>query len=344
MPKTERIRSHTVKGNKEARYRVQTNCAQRRCLSTHRQLTDGGPHFFKFIPSQCLRIHQTERQSLESADLDYFSIYIAPASGPSGLTTTGFESRIKNLYAKSKLSGTKWLVGSSTGAMRFMALIGSLVSTERNLTEELMKHYCWMQYNAGDTPQILRPMMDQLYRLVAPPDLMSDILTHPQFRLAIIVSNIRDSYQQLPDWALRAVLGCYAVGNLVNERALTGLCERIVFYSGDEVPKFLANGFGGENNTRFVKLVKENVYEVLHGTTCIPFVQERCESIPGAGEGLYLDGALTDYMLNVQFTDPSHRALLLSDQPTSNVYPTALDAMFRWRTVPISYLEHCSIG
>lgn len=77
------------------------------------------------------------------------SIYIAPASGPSGLTTTGFESRITDLYHGKKLSGTKWLVGSSTGALRFMALVGSLVSRERNLTEELMEHYCKMWYKHG---------------------------------------------------------------------------------------------------------------------------------------------------------------------------------------------------
>lgn len=115
--------------------------------------------------------------------------------------------------------------------------------------------------------------MEDLYRIVAPLSHISSILSHPQFRLAIIVSNIRDSYRHLPDWALRAVFGCYAVGSLVNDEVLKRLCKRIIFYSGDEEPTFLAEGLGGDENVRFVKLSVDNVYEVLHGTTCIPFVQ-----------------------------------------------------------------------
>ncbi|KAI9095562.1 hypothetical protein DFS34DRAFT_183042 [Phlyctochytrium arcticum] len=298
---------------------------------------------FAFQPSRSIASNPEEHQQLHQKDLDYFRIFVAPASGPSGLVTTGFEARLKALHTKGQLNGPKWLVGSSTGAMRFLALIGSIAFPEINLTEELMRHYCWMMYKDGDTPRALRPMMEQLYKIVAPENLIQGILDHPEFRVAIVVSNLRSMYQNLPDWALRGLFVTYALGNLVSDSVLPTLCERIVFYSGDEIPTFMANGAGGVENVRFVKLTTDNIYQVLHGTTCIPFVQERCEYIHSAGHGLYVDGALTDYMFNVKLTEPSDRALLLSDQPTPQVFPTALDAYFRWRSTPPASLHHVSV-
>ncbi|RKO89015.1 hypothetical protein BDK51DRAFT_51622 [Blyttiomyces helicus] len=292
------------------------------------------------------------------------AVFFAPASGPRSLVTLGFDRRLKHLVQSDALTSKKWLVGSSTGALRFAALLGSLVTGE-NLTRELKNQYCRMHYKDGvssgeehrvvgchangaipfspcrkDTPATLAPMMRRMYNICAPASHLDEILAHPHARLAFIVSRVKSPFDRLPDWQLRIVFAIFAFFSLFFNVAPL-LLSRIVFYSGDEVPKFLENGVGGSGNVEFVSLVKDNIYEVLHATTCVPFIQERCEYITGIGPGLFIDGAMTDYQLNTKMpsTLPS---LLLSDMDHPAVYQTALDALIGLRSAPSALFEHAS--
>jgi hypothetical protein len=51
--------------------------------------------------------------------------------------------------------------------------------------------------------------------------------------------------------------------------------------------------------------------QVLHATTCVPFVSEDCTYIEGVGQGRFYDGALSHYQLGLEVQDPSMPVLLL---------------------------------
>eukprot|EP00842_Homolaphlyctis_polyrhiza_P001669 jgi/Hompol1/2502/HPOL_006024-RA len=297
---------------------------------------------FIFKPSSQLQLCPQHQKAFFTRDLDYFKIFVGPAAGPRAFVSAGFEKRLKNLILQNKLTGVKWLVGGSTGALRFMAFVNSLVSN-RNLTWELKEHYCGMYYKKGDTPAVLKPMMDRAYEICAPRESIRAALNHPTFKLAIIVCNVLPIFHSLPNIALQAVLAGFYLGNMVSSEILQGFCTRLCFYTGDEPPVFLNNGLGGEKGIEYHKLTEENVYQVLHATTCVPFVLERCEYIPGVGSGLFVDGAVTDYYLNNHFTDPDAPALLLADSVKCRIYRTAFEAYLPWhRPTPEHLFDHCS--
>ncbi|KAL2917865.1 hypothetical protein HK105_202738 [Polyrhizophydium stewartii] len=302
----------------------------------------GPDRAFEFKPSLRLRTDPAHRAALRDKDLGYFRIFVGPAAGPRAFVSAGFEKRLKRLLANGRITEQTWLVGGSTGALRFTALLSGLASG-RNLTWELKEHYCNMYYKKGDTPAVLKPMMERAYQICAPRKHIDAVLGHPQLRLAILVANVWPMFQPLPDLALQAVFAGFFVGNILSQRVMGGLAQRICFYTGPDPPVFLDNGVGGKGGIQYVPLTSTNIYQVLHATTCVPFVQERCTFIEGVGTGLFVDGGLTDYYLNSHFTDPDLPALLLADVPDCNVYQTVFDCMLPWqRSAPEHMFDNCS--
>ncbi len=53
---------------------------------------------------------------------------------------------------------------------------------------------------------------------------------------------------------------------------------------------------------------------MLAATTCLPFISPHVRHIDGVGSGLFFDGALVNYHLNIR-PAPAFRALLLADGP-----------------------------
>ncbi|KAH6588079.1 hypothetical protein BASA50_010941 [Batrachochytrium salamandrivorans] len=300
------------------------------------------PNAFNFKASHYLKATSKHQQALCDKNLDYFSVFVGPAAGPRAFVSAGFERQLKQLLNSNKIVGTKWLVGGSTGALRFMAFVSSLV-TNRDLTAELKEHYCQMYYKQGDTPAILQSKMDQVYHTCAPLEGIAEALEHPTFKLAIIVASVSPWFIGLPDIILRVVYAGFFLGNMISPNILSFLCQRICFYTGPDPPVFLNEGQGGSHGIRYCKLTSKNLHQVLRATTAVPFIQERCEYIDGVGKGLFVDGALTDYYLNSHFTNPALPALLLADSQDCKVYRTIFDCYLPLpRTVPESMFENCS--
>ncbi|KAI8810977.1 hypothetical protein BJ742DRAFT_799390 [Cladochytrium replicatum] len=297
---------------------------------------------YQFHPSAHLRTNPTEQLRLQRQGLDYFNVFFGPASGPRIFTTCGFEKAVRAAWSQGRFRDEKWLVGASASSLRFAALIAS-IATNRNITNQIKEHFCEMMYKHGDTTAVLRPMMEEMYRIAAPEEALDAILGHQNLRLAILVGNVREPYRSWPEWGFRAAFLSYAIGNVVHPEALRGLLSRVCFYTGNEPPTFLENGLGGKEGIEFVRLTKENLYPVFHATTCIPFVQEPIEYIPGYGKGHFIDGAATDYMLNSILTSQTHRGLLLSDKFDGVVRRTAFDIYVPWRNLPPEFRSHCSV-
>ncbi|KAI9347998.1 hypothetical protein DFJ73DRAFT_836164 [Zopfochytrium polystomum] len=302
-----------------------------------------GPLFYHFYPSMQILDSADDRDKLAAAGLDYFKVFFGPASGPRGFATCGFERELCALAREGKLSNEKWLAGASTGALRFVALITSLVS-EADASDQLKEHFCEMTYRIGDTPAILRGMMEACYRICLPPSHIDAVLNHPTLRLAIFVAQVNPRYADYPEWRFKCLAAWYAARHVFDTTKVAEMLSRVCFYSGDEAPEFLADGLGGKESVRFVKLTRDNIYEVLHATTCVPYVQEHCTHITGVGTGLFFDGALTDFSMNTHLTSPSHPGLLLSDSLTRlSLRPTVFDSYTPWRAPPAALFTHASV-
>ena len=277
-----------------------------------------------------------------------------PASGPRGYLNCGFEHEFESIYFNRGVSSEKWLCGASFAALRFVALLATISSRESkrstcsnrlNYTDELIREFADMRYREGDTAETLKPMMERIFQLITPTRLLSKMLNHPSVHLVIFVAALKPHHRHYSDTRLKGLLVYLAARRAVQEAGLHSVVEQLCFYTGPNPPDFLHCHTSKRLNRRirFVRLTQDNIHQVLHATTCIPFVQERCEYIEGVGHGLFMDGAIASFMLNVELAEIEKPAILLGDLPNGKVYPTAFDYYFPWRKPPVSYFRNCSV-
>ncbi len=265
--------------------------------------------------SDKLKSSNTERTILKTKNFDYFDVFIAPATGPRNIISMG----INKILLKTNFTKSKWLFGGSTGALRFISFLSSYVSNV-DYCSKLVEHLCNMYYKYGDTPDNLDTQMDHLYTLILPKKLINNVLNCKAYKLGIFVCKLKPEFENYTEFQMKIILCFYYLKYLINKDLINELFDRYCFYSGELQPTMI-----NENECiKYCKLTEDNIYQVLHATTSVPFVHKKCEYITGLGEGLYYDAALTDYMINVKIKE-QYTGLMLSDYNTNLIYNTVFD-------------------
>ena len=224
-------------------------------------------------------------------DLD-FDVYVGPSTASKFLSTIGFDYMLVNSRPKK----VKWLVGGSMGALRFVAVIASMVSGKDYITV-LIDHICNMTYTPTSTPKDLEQMMEQLYDKLLPDDIIDDVLSHPYFKICIFVTRMPDFLIPWGDMLKKIYLIVSAI--------LPNHWTRYCFYSGNDPPPFCYTDIR-------CKITPSNFKDILRSTTCIPGMQVACNYIDGSGRGCWTDAAFSNYHLN--FDLENLKGLVLSDQ------------------------------
>lgn len=298
-------------------------------LSKTKNKTSNTSYLFKYSPSANMMLPFSP---------DKFTVFAAPASGPRGFTTMGFDTAFFQMAIDSKIHGNKWFLGGSTAALRFCCLISSII-VNHNLSNSMREHFTDMTYKAGDTPQVLSPMMEQLINICAPEELIDKIVSHPDLHLAIMVAHFDPCYISYPDWRLKMVFLSLFLLNLVRPGQMSKFYKRTCFYTGPEPPPFF-----DDKTVEFCPITARNLKSVLKATTCVPFVSERVSSIHGLdAAGLFYDGAICDYHMNVCITNPDYQMLFLGDVPDKHIKQSFFDVIVPWKGAPDSYFENCSV-
>jgi hypothetical protein len=279
----------------------------------------------------------------ENMDISRFKIFVAPASGPRGMTTMGFDEQFAKKYVSSNHPHTqesRWFVGGSTAALRFVALIASVCSG-KNYTRRLQEYFTEMTYRKGDRPSVLTPMMKNLIRICCPRKYIPDIIHHPHLHLCIFVVRLRNPIDT-PDWKLKISFIKMFFMNAWSEYWLHQCFDTIIYYTGKQPPSFLLNhNHNHLNPIQFEPLTETNIRTVLRATTCIPFVSERITQI-GDRSGLFFDGAIGHYHLNLRCNLEQFPVLYLADQPPhTKIKKTFFDTVLPWRGVSETELKYC---
>ena len=297
-----------------------------------------------------MKLKFQRKEQKELGLLHCYSHFFLPAAGPKAFVSSGFEkllleelhSRVmeeeeeEKRYAAEKTLKTWHFVAGSTGALRALALITSSISSQDH-TALLKDQFCNnMYYKHGMTGEDLHPMMVQAFEIAAPIKLLPQALGHSRLRVAIMVCRIR-YFTHLPSILLRLFFVLLWTLNLFSHKLLSLFVERLCFYSGPSPPKDLIT----DTPLLFYPLTEENTHQILHATTCIPFISRPCTYISGLGRGIYLDGGVTDYYLNtgLDSSDDEIHGLLLADiEPSNKRIPrSALDALNPFFTLGAGY-------
>lgn len=222
-----------------------------------------------------------------------------------------------------KLGGPVHLVGSSIGAWRLACYaqaepLAALARFEEAYLEQSYSDRPTAAEITGKTREILTRMLGDSGE--------SDIVAHPSLRLHVLTVKsglLTSSERRL---ALTAGLAAAAVANAINRRSLGAFFSRGLFYDSRDLPPFYnAPGFPLER----IALTEANVADAIVASGAIPLLLTGVRDIDGAPPGVYRDGGVIDYHLDLPLADPDR--LTLFPHFFGKLVPGWFDKRFRWR-------------
>jgi hypothetical protein len=153
----------------------------------------------------------------------------------------------------------------------------------------------------------------------------AQILNHPWARLHVVTALCRGAVGVEHSRIQMMGLALCAMGNLVSRRTLGLHMERVIFHTAGD-----ASPFAGLKDLPSVHLplTRENLRPALLASGSIPLVLSGVR-IPGARPGVYRDGGLLDYHLDMDF-GPGE-GLVLYPHFYPYVVPGWFDKALRWR-------------
>ncbi|MCK9275809.1 MAG: hypothetical protein M0P57_12045 [Syntrophales bacterium] len=252
------------------------------------------------------------------------NVIAGAAGGPKYLVLTGLDRFIFSSWLTSRKKPL-FLLGSSIGAWRFAA------ASQNNPLEALKcfeTHYIRQRYS--DRPSALditcksREILDSFLTAEA----VRDVLKHPYLRLSILA--VRSKWPLTSDNKLLLLPGIAvsALGNLLCRRFLGFFFERVLFYDPRDLPPFFDIS---DFPTRKVPLAPENFKAVVMASGSIPIVMQSVK-IPGDSEGVYRDGGIIDYHIDIPYLqEKSREKIILYPHYGKKIIPGWFDKKLIWR-------------
>jgi hypothetical protein len=214
------------------------------------------------------------------------------------------------------------LIGSSIGSWRLSCLAQAdpVAALER-----FEAAYVEQRYPPKPPPALVSATSDAILDTVLGKEGVEQILSHPWARLHVVTALCRGLCAGEHSSVQLLGLALAAMTNLVSRRTLSLHLERVILHSaGDTSP------FAGLRDLPSVHLplTRENLRPALLASGSIPMLL-RGVRIPGARPGVYRDGGLIDYHLDLDF-GPGE-GLVLYPHFYPYVVPGWFDKALRWR-------------
>lgn len=219
------------------------------------------------------------------------------------------------------------LIGSSIGSWRMACLAqrDPLAALDRGHTAYIYDQVYPPKPTAVEVTRVLGGALDAMLG----PDGSAEILEHPWARVHIITARGRWLAASRRRMGLMAGLAIAAAGNVLSRRTLGWQLERVIFHScGDETPfAHLA-----DLPTVHLPLTKENVRDALLASGSIPLLLEGVRVRGAPPGGIYWDGGVLDYHLDLDFG--AGQGLVLFPHFYPHVVPGWFDKALPWRRAP----------
>ena len=248
---------------------------------------------------------------------------IAGASGGAKWLVLSQMDRVITDRILPKLSGPVHLLGSSIGAWRFCCYAQP---EPRKAIERFESAYLEQTYSknpdAEEISSMSRKILEELLGDTGP----RQIVNHPVFRTHVMT--VRSRMLMASEW--RPLLACgllaAAASNFVSRKTLGVFFRRSLFYDPRDLPPFYnASGFPLDR----IALTERNLIDAVLASGAIPLVLQGVRDIDGAPEGMYRDGGLIDYHLDLPLSDPDR--LTLFPHFFEYLIPGWFDKKLTWR-------------
>ncbi|MEQ5835824.1 patatin-like phospholipase family protein [Marinobacter sp. NFXS9] len=249
-------------------------------------------------------------------------VHVVPgaAGGPKALGICGLDQAIFGEWLP-RTPQVRSLIGASIGSWRFAAISsGDPVSQLARLSDL----YTRQRFPKGvSMAEVTRRSMVFLEELLGGRE--DAILNHPDYRLNIVVVRSRGMLQH--DTRGRLALGLMAAisANMVSRKHLGRFMERGILHDPRERAPL---GDLIDFQSHQVPLTRDNLMAALLASASIPMVMSGVAGIAGAPEGMYRDGGLLDYHLDLPYEQPG---VVLYPHFTDRIIPGWFDKSLPWR-------------
>ncbi len=259
----------------------------------------------------------------EGLNPDRISVIAGAAGGPKWLILGGMDRVLSGEIFKKRKKPVH-LIGSSIGSWRFAALAQK---KPLEAIDSFEKAYLKQTYTRVPTPDEVSQESRVILDTYLPDARKNEILNHPFMRLNILAVKSRHILAIESRAALAAGMSLATLTNLALRRSMGLYFERTLFYDRRDIPPFHEmKGFPIHR----VALSEQNLKPAIMASGSIPLVMKGVADIPGAPAGIYRDGGMLDYHLDIPFDpDPDH--IVLYPHYTDSVIPGWLDKQLPWR-------------
>jgi hypothetical protein len=259
----------------------------------------------------------------EGLNPDRISVIAGAAGGPKWLVLGGLDRVLfGNIFKKRKRP--LFMIGSSIGSWRFAAL------SRKNPVEAsdtFQKAYLDQFYSQMPTADEVTEVSQQILDAYLEDDAVHEVLGHPYIRLSMLSVRSKSIFNAASRAGLAAGMALASVCNMISRQTMGLFFERTLFYDRRDIPPFYdLKGFPIHQ----VALSPENLKLAIMSSGSIPLVMNGVTDIPGAPEGVYRDGGMLDYHLDLTF-DPDPDNIVLYPHYTDSIIPGWLDKHVPWR-------------
>ena len=222
-----------------------------------------------------------------------------------------------------RLVGPVHLIGSSIGSWRHACYAQN---DPQAAIDRFESAYLEQSYAANPGMQEISQKGRDILRQLFGDDGPSQIVSHPVLRSHIMTVRSRFLTDSESRTSLRIGLTVSAIANLISRRALGMFFSRALFYDARDLPPFFdVRGFPLHQ----IKLNEENIVDAVAASGSVPLVFAGVENIKGAPEGIYRDGGVIDYHLDLPLSEPDR--LTLYPHFFDRLIPGWFDKKLSWR-------------
>lgn len=230
-----------------------------------------------------------------------------------------------------KLVGPVHLIGSSIGAWRF-----SCYAQASPLKAIKRFENAYLEQSYSDNPDI-DEISDKGREILA--EVLGDsgakeIVTNPSLRTHVMTVRSRFLAASERRPVLAASLMLAATANIVSRRSLGAFFMRSLFYDPRDLPPFFnLSGFPLQQ----IEMTEKNYAESVLASGAIPLVLNGIRDIDGATPGIYRDGGIIDYHLDLPTS--SEGKLTLYPHFYDHLIPGWFDKKLPWRHPAASNID-----
>jgi hypothetical protein len=221
------------------------------------------------------------------------------------------------------MNGPVHLIGSSIGSWRFACYAQNdpVAAIER-----FERAYLEQTYSERPDVHEITAKSREIMALVLGETGVNEILTNPLFRMHVMAVRSRHMLASENRLLLAAGLITAAMLNAVSRKTLGLFFERALFFDKRDVPPFFElSGFPLQR----IELSSENLQDAVVATGSIPLVLSGVRDIRGARSGVYRDGGVIDYHLDLPHS--AHESLTLFPHFYDRIVPGWFDKKLKWR-------------